>query len=46
MPNDFDSSNEVDSEFGEDIEVSFDEKPIIEHLNDPDCNNFADNGNE
>ena len=26
--------------------VSFDEEPIIAHLNDLDCNNSADNGDE
>jgi len=40
------SSNEADSESGEEPEVSFDEEPIVAYLNDPHCNNFADNGDE
>jgi len=36
----------VDSESGEDPEVSFDEEPIVAYLNDLDCNNSADNGDE
>ena len=46
LPDDIDSGNEVDSELGEDPTVSFDEKTIIAYLNDPDCNNSTDNGDE
>jgi len=46
LSNDIDSGNEADSESGENSEVSFDEEPIVTYLNDPDCNNFADNGDE
>ena len=46
FPNDIDSGNEADSESGEDPEVSFDEKPIVAYLNDPDCNNATDIGDE
>ena len=46
MPNDIDSGNEVNSESGEDPEVSFDEEPTVAYLNDPDCNNATDIGNE
>ena len=46
FPDDIDSGNEADSESGDDPEVSFDEEPIIAYLNDPDCNNSADNGDE
>ena len=44
FPNDIDSGNEEDSELGEDPEVYFDEEPIVAYLNNPDCNNSADNG--
>ena len=44
--NDIDSDNDMDSESGEDPEASFDEKPIVAYLNDADCNNSADNGDE
>ena len=43
---DIDSDNEANSESEDDPELSFDEEPIIAYLNDPDCNNSADNGNE
>jgi len=46
LPDDIDSGNEENSESGDDPAISFDEKPIIAYLNDPDCNNSADNGNE
>jgi len=46
LPNDTDSGNEADSESGEDPTVSFDEELIIAYLDDPDCNNSADNSNE
>jgi len=46
LPNDINSGNEADSELGEDLEVSFDEKLIVAYLNDPDCNNSTDNGDE
>ena len=46
LPNDIHSGNEADSESGEDLEVSFDEELIVAYLNDPDCNNSVDNGNE
>ena len=36
----------MDSESGEDPEISFDEEPIVAYLNDPDCNNFTDNGDK
>ena len=36
----------MDSKSGEDPEVSFDEELIVVYLNDSDCNNFTDNGNE
>ena len=40
------SGNEADSESREDPEVSFDEEPIVAYLNNPDCNNSANNGDE
>jgi len=46
LPNDIDSDNEADSKSREDPEVSFDEEPIVVYLNDPDCNNSVDNGDE
>jgi len=46
LPDDTDSGNEAYSESGEDPDVSFDEEPIVAYLDDPDCNNSADNGNE
>jgi len=46
LPDDIDSSNKADSESGEDPEVSFDEESIVAYLNDPECNNSADNGEE
>jgi len=46
LPDNIDSGNEADSESGEDPTVSFDEKTIIAYLNNPDCNNSADNGDE
>jgi len=46
LRDDINSGNEADSESGEDLEVSFDEEPIVAFLNDPDCNNFTDNGDE
>ena len=46
LPDDIDSGNEVDLESGEDLTVSFDEEMIIAYLDDPDCNNFADNGHK
>ena len=46
LPDDIDSSNKADSESGEDPTVSFDEEMIIAYLDDPDCNNFADNGHK
>ena len=42
-PDDIDSGNEADSESGEDPMVSFDKETIIAYLDDPDCNNSADN---
>ena len=38
LPNDINRGNKEDSEAGDDLEVSFDEEPIITYLNDPDCN--------
>jgi len=46
LSDDIDSGNEADSESRDDLEVFFDEEPIIAYLNDPDCNNFTDNGDE
>jgi len=46
LPNDIDSGNEANSKSGEDSKVSFDEEPIVAYLNDPDCNNSADNGDK
>jgi len=46
LPNDIHSGNEADLESGEDLEASFDEELIVAYLNDPDCNNSVDNGNE
>ena len=46
LPNDIDSDNEADSELEDDPVVFFDEEPIIAYLNDPDCNNSADNSDE
>ena len=46
LPNDINSGNEVDSESREDPEVSFNEEPIVAYLNDPDCNNSVNNGDE
>jgi len=46
LPDDIDSGNKPDSESGEDPEVSFDEESIVAYLNDPDCNNSADNGDK
>jgi len=46
LPDDIDSRNEVDSESGEDPEISFDEELTVTYLNDSDCNNFADNDEE
>jgi len=44
LPDDINSGNEADSESGEDPTVSFDRKTILAYLNDPDCNNSGDNG--
>jgi len=38
---DIDSGNQ-----GEDPTISFDEETIIAYLDDPDCNNSANNGDE
>jgi len=46
LPDDINSSNEAELESGEDPEVSFDKEPIVTYLNDSDCNNSADNGDE
>ena len=46
LPNDIDNGNDADTESIEDPEVSFDEEPIVEYLNDLDCNNFANNADE
>jgi len=46
LPDDIDSGNEINSESGEDPDVSFDEESIVAYLNDHDCNNSADNGDE
>ena len=46
LPNDINSGNEADSESGDDPEVPFDKEPIMAYLNDHDCNNSADNGDE
>ena len=46
LPDDIDSGNETNSKSGEDLEVSFDEEPIVAYLNNPDCNNSTDNGDE
>jgi len=46
LSDDIDSGNDADSESREDPTVSFDEKIIIAYLEDPDCNNSADNGDE
>jgi len=46
LPDDIDSGNEADSESWKVSEVSFDEEPIVAYLNDPDCNNSADNGDD
>jgi len=46
LPDDTDNGNEADSESGDDPKVSFDEEPIIAYLNDPDCNNSANNDDE
>jgi len=46
LPDDIDSGNEAESESGEDTTVSFDKKMIIAYLDDPDCNNSIDNGDE
>ena len=43
---DTDSGNEADSESEGDLEVSFDEEPIVAYLNNPDCNNPAEDGDE
>jgi len=36
----------VDSESGEDPEVCFDEEPVVAYLNNPDCSNSTDNGDD
>jgi len=46
LPDDIDSDNEADSESGEDPTVSLDRETIVAYLNDPDCNNSADIGDE
>ena len=46
LPDDIDSGNEADSKSGEDLTVSFNGKTIVAYLDDPDCNNSADNGDE
>jgi len=46
LPDDIDSGNKADSKSGDDPEISFDEETIIAYLNDSDCNNSADNGDE
>ena len=43
FPNDTDSGNEVDLESEEDALATFIIEPIAAYLDDPDCNNFADN---
>ena len=46
LPDNINSGNKADSESGEDPTVSFDGETIVAYLNDPDCNNSADNGDE
>ena len=46
LPDDIDRGNEADSESREGPGVSFNEEPIVAYLNDRDCNNFTDNGDE
>ena len=43
---DTDSGNEADSESEGDLEVSFEEEPIVAYLNNPDCNTPAEDGDE
>ena len=45
LPDDIDSGNEADLESEDDPIVSFDEEPVA-YFNDPNCNNFPDNGNK
>jgi len=46
LPDNIDSGNKANLELGDNPSVSFDEEPIIVYLNDPDCNNSDDNGDE
>ena len=46
LPNDIDSGNEVDSKSEEDAPDTFILEPIIVYLDDPDCNNPAENESE
>ena len=46
LPDDIGGGNKVNSESGEGPEVSYDKESIVAYLNDPDGNNFADNGDE
>jgi len=41
-----DNGNEANLESGEDPTVSFNEETIVAYLDDPNCNNSADNGDE
>jgi len=46
LPDNIDSDNEVDSESEEDMPATFVMEPIVTYLNDPNCNDFAENDSE
>jgi len=46
LPDDIDSGNEADSESEEDAQATFSMEPIVAYLDEPDCNNPAENENE
>ena len=46
LPNDINSDNEADSESEEDMPTFSAMEPIVAYLNDPNCNDFAENNGE
>ena len=46
LPNDIDSGNEADSKLKEDAPTTFIMESIVAYLDDPDCNNPAENEGE
>ena len=46
LPDDIDTGNEAGSELEEDASATFSMEPIVTYLDDPDCNNPAENEGE